>query len=181
MPTAFGGGGGAQASCRFKNLVPSTQNDGSACQGLGNPIVCLPIIANQASPTLTSGSLPGSYTSIGNYFDAGGCCQCGTHSQAIWNCEVNERICYNGSCGYAAGSMGQSNVQSNNYLGIGIGGAGYSGANAQPYHSCSATWTWAGCMGNVPGGGGSSGGGCQGSCCYGSVGGAGLVIVSYDN
>lgn len=182
MTAAFGGGGSTPL-CRMQDLVPSSQNDGNSQQSLGDPIVCLPIIATQAAPTATSsGGLPGASTSPYYYFQcAQNCCQCGTHTAAIYNCSVTERLYFNGSCGYANGSLGVAGVQGNNYLGIGIGGASYAGGNAQPYHSCSNSWTWGGCMGNVPGGGGSSSGGCAGDCCYGSIGGAGLVIVSYDN
>ena len=183
MAAAFAGGGGTPPSCRMQDLVPSSQNDGNAQQNLGDPQICLPIIANQAAPTSGSGgSLPGSYNSANCYFQVNvGCCQCGTHTATVYNCSVTERLYFNGSCGYANGSLGRTGLESNNYLGIGIGGASYAGGNAQPYHGCSNTWTWYGCMGNVPGGGGSSSGGCQGDCCYGSIGGAGLVIVSYDN
>jgi hypothetical protein len=181
MTSAFGGGS-ANPSCRFKNLVGSQYNNGNACGTLADPYACIPVVAAQAAPTTSSGAaLPGSYSDVGSYFGGGGCCQCGTHTGTIWNCSVNERFCFNGSCGYAAGSLGQSGVNSNNYLGIGIGGAAYAGGNAQLYHSCTGAWTWSGCMGNVPGGGGSSSGGCAGDCCFGGLGGAGLVIVSYDN
>lgn len=182
MTSAFSsGGGGGGGSCRFRALVPNTCNNGNA-DAFGNPITELARTSTQAAPTSGgSGALPGAYASVGSYYPGGGCCQCGTHTATVWNCNVTERLCFNGSCGYAAGTLGQTGLSNNNYLGIGIGGSSYAGGNAQPYHSCTQTWTWAGCIGQAPGGGGSSSGGCQGSCCYGSVGGAGLIIVSYDN
>lgn len=174
------GGGGGGGSCRFAGLVPTTCSSGNP--SLGEPISVLATIALQTAPAAGSTTAPGAYSTVDCYFaPSGGCCNCGTHNNTVYNCNVTERFCRNGSCGYANAALGTSAIQSNSYLGLGIGGGSYGGANAQPYHSCSGSWTWAGCMGLTPGGGGSSSGGCAGDCCYGSVGGAGLVIVSYDN
>jgi len=171
-------------ACRMSGLAIST--NGNACGNMVNPLVCLPIVASQAPPPPPAAGAqaqPGSYNNVNCYFvcDSVKCCQCGTHTNTVWVCCLSERFSRGGSCGYAKGSLGSAGIQSNNYLGIGVGGGSYAGGNAQLHHSCTQTWTWHGCMGQVPGGGGSSGGGCQGDCCFGSVGGAGLVIVSYDN
>lgn len=173
-------GGGTPPTCRFADL--NCYINGNA-DPIGDPIVALTNSANQEPPEAGSGgSLPGAFENVNCYFTPTiVCCQTGTHASTVWNCNVSERMLRAGSCGYANGSLGSSGVEGNNYLGIGIGGAGFSGGNAQMYHACSNCWNWNGCMGVAPGGGGSSSGGCNGGCCWGSIGGAGLVIVSYDN
>lgn len=179
LPFMTSGGGGTPPTCRFADL--NCYINGNA-DPIGDPIVSLAASAEQEPPAAAVASLPGSFENVNCYFrPVNVCCQCGTHTSTIWNCNVSERIIRAGSCGYANGSLGNTGVSGNDYLGIGIGGAGFSGGNAQMYHSCSASWNWSGCMGVAPGGGGSSSGGCSGGCCWGSIGGAGLVIISYDN
>lgn len=177
------GSSSLSVACRMQDLYSPDNVNGNACGSMQDPVVCLPIIQAQGAvaEVQVGVPIPGSYSVASCYYISGSCCQCGTHTGTIWNCNPTECYSWNGSCGYANGALGASGICSNAYIGLGIGGSSWAGGNAQPYHSCSNSWTWGGCMGVVPGGGGSSSGGCAGDCCYGSVGGAGLVIVSYDN
>lgn len=98
-------------------------------------------------------------------------CSCGP-----WNGTGHCAYIVENSCG--AGTQGWSCGQRQNCC-HGVGGASYAGGG---HGKCWGTSTYArhGCVGFVPGGGGSNGGACGGPCCYGGRGSAGLIIVSID-
>lgn len=66
-----------------------------------------------------------------------------------------------------------------NYCDIGVGGASYGGGAQQKLNGSMGNYAYCGHAGNFPGGGGKSSGACGGPCCLGSIGGGGLILISW--
>ena len=92
-------------------------------------------------------------------------------------CFDNYRL---GACGWTkSGTPYLTSCTIWNYCDIGVGGASYAGGCQQKQNFSMGNWASCGFAGNFPGGGGKSSGSCGGGCCCGSIGGAGLILVSW--
>jgi len=68
----------------------------------------------------------------------------------------------------------------NRFSMFGVGGASYAGGAQQHYSLNDGGYIYQGASGNFPGGGGRSSGTNGGAACQGSIGGAGLIIISWN-
>lgn len=86
-----------------------------------------------------------------------------------------------GACGWSIGNRNTASFQGSwNFCDWGVGGAAYAGGAEQKRNFSLGNFAYCGFAGNFPGGGGKSSGSCGGGCCCGSIGGAGLILVSWD-
>lgn len=93
-------------------------------------------------------------------------------------CFDNYRL---GACGWSkAGNPTLGGCTIWNYCDIGVGGAAYAGGCQQKNNFSMGNYAYCGFAGNFPGGGGKTSAACGGGCCCGSIGGAGLILVSWD-
>jgi hypothetical protein len=93
-------------------------------------------------------------------------------------CFDNYRL---GACGWSkAGTPYFTSCTIWNWCDIGVGGAAYAGGCQEKRNFSLGSWAYCGFAGNLPGGGGKSSGACGGGCCSGSIGGPGLILVSWD-
>jgi len=98
------------------------------------------------------------------------------------NCFDNYRL---GACGFTdfndATPLSRAGIWTcNRFSTFGIGGASYAGGSQQHGSQSDGNYAFQGWGGNFPGGGGRSSGACGGGCCCGSIGGAGLIIISWN-
>jgi hypothetical protein len=98
------------------------------------------------------------------------------------NCFDNYRL---GACGFTdfndASPLSRAGIWTCNRFSIfGIGGASYAGGAQQHGSQSDGNYAFQGWGGNFPGGGGRSSGACGGGACAGSIGGAGLIIISWN-
>jgi len=94
------------------------------------------------------------------------------------SCFDNYRL---GACGWSkAGNPYLTSCTIWNWCDIGVGGAAYAGGCQQKQNFSMGSWASCGFAGNFPGGGGKSAGACGGPCCCGSIGGAGVILVSWN-
>lgn len=91
--------------------------------------------------------------------------------KATCNCFDEYRL---GSCGFSGTGITQLNDD------YGHGGAAYAGGAVQVKTYSAGNSAYCGECGNFPGGGGQGSGACGGGSCCGSVGGAGLIIISWE-
>lgn len=97
-------------------------------------------------------------------------------SKVNCTCFDNYRL---GACGWSKGtSLGYNNTW--NHCDWGVGGAAYAGGCQQKRNFSMGNFAYCGFPGNFPGGGGKSSASCGGPCCCGSIGGAGVILVSWD-
>lgn len=131
------------------------------------------------APNIGGTDLCGSSSSIFSKDGEGCFCHPGnTNKSHDFKCLVTESFDFDGSEGWSTGSMTCFQSICGH---VGVGGAAYAGGGNQTCVNLGSTNYWIGCMGIFPGGGGHSSGMCPGSCCCGSIGGAGVVAISYDN
>lgn len=93
------------------------------------------------------------------------------------NCFDNYR---RGACGWSCVTPGLGYNATWNWCDIGVGGAAYAGGAEQRNTFSNGNFAYCGWAGNFPGGGGHGGSACGGATCNGSIGGAGLIIISWD-
>lgn len=83
-----------------------------------------------------------------------------------------------GACGWTCAQKNSvTNCPQQMYLGV--GGAAYAGGGQQFFSSQTTNSCYCGAGGNFPGGGGRSSGVCGGACNTGSIGGGGLILISW--
>lgn len=98
---------------------------------------------------------------------------------------VFEPVACNCFDSYRLGACGWSKVQNLGYSGtwnycdIGVGGASYAGGAQEKRNFSLGSFAYCGFAGNFPGGGGKSSAVCDGGCCWGSIGGGGLILISW--
>lgn len=85
-----------------------------------------------------------------------------------------------GACGWTCASASLGYNSTWNYCDVGVGGASYAGGMQENRSFNNGNFAYCGYAGNLPGGGGRSSGACGGPCCCGSIGGQGLILVSWD-
>lgn len=91
-------------------------------------------------------------------------------------CFDNYRL---GACGWSKVSPLLGYNVTWNHCDIGVGGASWGGGAQQKQNGSIGNLAACGFAGNFPGGGGKSSGACGGGCCVGSIGGAGLILISW--
>ena len=144
-----------------------------------NFIGTLSLAAGGSAPVSIGGTnLCDSSTSIFSKQGEGCFCHPGNSKAHDFKCNVTECFSFDGSEGWSTGSMDCFQSICGH---VGVGGAAYAGGGNQTCIALGSTNYWIGCMGHFPGGGGHSSGMCPGGCCCGSIGGAGVIAISYDN
>jgi hypothetical protein len=84
-----------------------------------------------------------------------------------------------GACGWSKANINLGYDSTWNFCDIGVGGAAYAGGAQEKRNFSLGNFAYCGFAGNFPGGGGKSSGVCGGGCCCGSIGGAGLILISW--
>lgn len=87
-----------------------------------------------------------------------------------------------GACGWSKSGACDNGITSCgiwNFCWIGVGGAAYAGGNQEHRNFSVGNYAYCGYAGNFPGGGGKSAGACGGGFCNGSIGGGGLILISW--
>ena len=161
MSTAQNGScnGGSMSCCAGSACYCATQYCSSTCAGFAHRSneVCV-------DTSLSAGS--SLYKTIDQIFEARTC-----------TCFDVYKL---GACGWSKGTplIGYNGTW--NFCDWGVGGAAYAGGRQQKNNFSMGNFSYCGWAGNLPGGGGKSSAACGGGCCCGTIGGPGLILVSWN-